>query len=111
MDYLTQDLEVMRSEGVLKIEVEKKEPLRNEIEEFLRCVIENKKPLPSGEDGKYVLEVAISAIRSYKEGRMIDLREMTLQHFAYLLISTTFATFKSSFGWILRRWSSSPPPP
>ena len=78
VDYLTQELEIMKSEGTLNIEVQKKEPLRNEIEEFLRCVEEDKKPLPSGEDGKYVLEVAISAIRSYKEGRMIDLRELTL---------------------------------
>jgi UDP-N-acetylglucosamine 3-dehydrogenase len=78
VDYLTQELEVMKSDGMLDVEIEKKEPLRNEIEEFLRCVEENRKPLPSGEDGKYVLEVAISAIRSYKEGRTINLKELTL---------------------------------
>ncbi len=78
VDYLSQDLELMRSEGVINIDVPKKEPLKNEIEEFIRCIEEDKKPSPSGEDGKYVLEVAISAIRSYKEGRTIDLREMTV---------------------------------
>ena len=78
VDYLSQDLELMRSDGIFGIDVPKKEPLRNEIEEFLRCIEEGKKPSPSGEDGKYVLEVAISAIRSYKEGRTVDLREMTV---------------------------------
>ncbi|RLI84463.1 gfo/Idh/MocA family oxidoreductase [Archaeoglobales archaeon] len=78
VDYLSQDLELIKSDGIFGIDVPKKEPLRNEIEEFLRCIEEGKKPSPSGEDGKYVLEVAISAIRSYKEGRTVDLREMTV---------------------------------
>ncbi len=78
VDYLSQDLELMKSEGILVLMCLKKEPLKNEIEEFLRCIEEDKKPSPSGEDWKYVLEVAISAIRSYKEGKTIDLQEMMI---------------------------------
>lgn len=46
--------------------VKKREPLKNELED----------PKPSGEDGLYILSVAISAIRSYKSGIPIRLGEI-----------------------------------
>lgn len=78
VNYLSQDLEIMKNEGTFSANILKREPLRNEIEEFLRCIEEDKKPIPSGEDGKYVLEVAVSAIRSYKEGKTVRLKELTI---------------------------------
>jgi UDP-N-acetylglucosamine 3-dehydrogenase len=73
LNYLDQTLELWKKEKVKRIEVRKREPLKNELDSFINCIIEDKNPHPSGEDGKYVLSVAIAAIRSYKECRAIDL--------------------------------------
>jgi len=43
----------------LEINVEKKEPLRAELESFLECVRERKRPVVSGEDGLEAVELAV----------------------------------------------------
>lgn len=43
----------------LEINVEKKEPLRAELESFLECVRERKRPIVSGEDGLEAVELAV----------------------------------------------------
>ena len=42
----------------IAIEVEKKEPLRAELESFLQCVRERKRPLVSGQDGVAAVALA-----------------------------------------------------
>jgi len=49
------------------ITLEKKEPLKNEIEDFVSAIENNKKPLADGEDGLMALKIAEAAARSYKE--------------------------------------------
>ena len=73
LDYIQQTLEISRNDTKINVEVERKEPLKNEIESFLECLMEGRCPEPSGEDGIYVLSVAISAIRSYKSGKLVEL--------------------------------------
>jgi len=46
---------------------------RNEVKHFVDCVLENKRPEMTGEDGREALRVAIAAIRSSEEKRMIKL--------------------------------------
>ena len=67
-DYLEQSLKIWKKEFVRNVQIAKREPLRNELEHFLRCVANGEKPIPSGEEGKYVLYVALSAIESYQQG-------------------------------------------
>ncbi len=43
--------------------IEKEEPLKKELESFIDCVREDKKPIVSGEEGKQALEVALSIIQ------------------------------------------------
>ncbi|RLI71684.1 gfo/Idh/MocA family oxidoreductase [Archaeoglobales archaeon] len=76
VNYIDQSLEVMKSDNVELIDIKKKEPLRIEIEKFVSCVIENKKPSPSGEDGKLILGVAIAAINSYMMGKPFKLKDV-----------------------------------
>jgi len=58
------------SEGkMIKYYIHKKEPLLAEIEHFIECVIENKEPLISGEDGLKALKLALLIIESSKEGK------------------------------------------
>ncbi len=59
----------------LDITVEKKEPLRAELESFLECVRERKRPVVSGEDGLEAVDLAVrvaaaidTAVEKYRNG-------------------------------------------
>lgn len=73
LNYLEQSLEVARVGKKVSVNVERREPLRNELEAFLNCVMTDNEPEPSAEDGLYVLSVAISAIKSYKSGLPVEI--------------------------------------
>lgn len=72
-DYLDQRLELWREGAVEEIKVEPREPLRNELEHFLHAVGNGERPSPSGEEGKYALQVALAAIQSYDNGTNVPL--------------------------------------
>jgi UDP-N-acetylglucosamine 3-dehydrogenase len=72
-DYIEQSLRICDARGEIKIKIDKKEPLTNELEHFVRCIKEDKDPLVSGRNGRNALEVAIAAIKSYKEDKTIIL--------------------------------------
>ena len=74
LDYANQAITVARKSSqeasILKeeLEVEKVEPLRLELEHFIRCIREQKKPLVTIEDGKNALEVALEILALIKAG-------------------------------------------
>jgi UDP-N-acetylglucosamine 3-dehydrogenase len=72
-DYLTQSLELWKEEGRINVEIEKDEPLKIELAQFVDAISNGKEPSPSGEEGKYVLSVAIAAIESYQNGNNVRL--------------------------------------
>jgi UDP-N-acetylglucosamine 3-dehydrogenase len=72
-DYLDQTLRICNERGETQVKVEKKEPLVSEIEHFIDCVNNDTEPLVSGRDGKSALEVAIAAIKAYKENQTVML--------------------------------------
>ena len=72
-DYLEQSLEIWKEGEVREGEIEKREPLKNELEYFMHAVVNGEEPSPSGEEGEYALYVAISAIESYEKGENIRL--------------------------------------
>ena len=43
------------------------------MEHFYECILEDKLPLVSGEDGRRSLEVLVAAERSIDEGRIVTL--------------------------------------
>jgi UDP-N-acetylglucosamine 3-dehydrogenase len=55
------------------IGLERKEPLKNEIQDFIHAVQYNKKPLASGYDGLMALRIAYGALQSFKTGDVIRL--------------------------------------
>jgi UDP-N-acetylglucosamine 3-dehydrogenase len=75
LDYIDQTVELHDSGWVRKAKVENKEPLRNELEYFIDCINNGKQPNPSGTDGKHALKVSLAAISSYKEAKMIEIKE------------------------------------
>jgi UDP-N-acetylglucosamine 3-dehydrogenase len=72
-DYLTQSLELWKEGGRITVELEKAEPLKIELAQFVDAVSNGNEPSPSGEEGEYVLSVAIAAIESYKNGNNVRL--------------------------------------
>lgn len=80
VNYLTQNLYFFENKGsgnekeygfltvqegnMIKIHIDKKEPLRSEIEAFIKSVIDNTKPPISGEDGKKALKYAQRILNS-----------------------------------------------
>ena len=72
-DYLEQSLELWKEDGRINVEIEKAEPLKIELAQFVDFISNGKVPSPSGEEGKYVLSVAIAAIESYQNGNNVRL--------------------------------------
>ena len=58
-----------------KIEIEKKEPLMNELKHFIECVKKDKEPLVKPEDGLMALYLAIKALESMKKGQPVVVRD------------------------------------
>ncbi|MCX9011802.1 MAG: UDP-N-acetylglucosamine 3-dehydrogenase [Candidatus Methanoperedens sp.] len=75
LDYIDQTVELHDEGWIRKAKVEKSEPLRNELQYFIRCISKNEQPFPSGEDGKYALEVATASIESYRYDRAVKVRK------------------------------------
>ena len=60
--------------NVNQVALEKKEPLRNEIEDFINAIASDKRPLASGEDGLIALKVAEAAAESYEKSEEVKIR-------------------------------------
>jgi UDP-N-acetylglucosamine 3-dehydrogenase len=54
-----------------KIELERREPLKNELSDFLRAIDHDKMPLVSGEEGVVTLEIAHAAMLSANSGKRV----------------------------------------
>ncbi len=55
------------------VALEKKEPLKNEIDDFINAIENHKKPLASGEDGLIALKIANAAEKSCKKGMEVKI--------------------------------------
>lgn len=73
LDYIDQIVEIHDNGWIRKAKIEKSEPLKNELKHFIDCITTGKAPETPGEDGKHALEVAMAAIRFYKEEKLIEL--------------------------------------
>lgn len=61
LDYIEQELTVQNSQGMEMIRVEKAEPLKLELEHFLKCVQNDTELLVNGYDGLRTLDIALQA--------------------------------------------------
>ncbi|CAB50074.1 UDP-N-acetylglucosamine 3-dehydrogenase [Pyrococcus abyssi] len=71
LDYINQELTLYNEEWIYKAKINKEEPLKLEIEHFLECVKEGKKPLVGGEEGLHALKVAVKALESSKKDEVV----------------------------------------
>lgn len=72
LDYIDQSLTVHNEDWEKDLEIKKREPLKNELEDFISCTLNGEEPKVCGEDGVHVLKVALSAKKSSKENRKIQ---------------------------------------
>jgi len=68
LDYINQELVLYNHKWIRKAKIQKREPLKNEIEHFVECIKKGIQPIVSGSDGLHALKVAIMALKSAKEG-------------------------------------------
>lgn len=62
------------SEGkIIKYPINKQEPLKIELEHFIDCIINNKKPIVDPEDAKRALEIALSIYESGKHNKVVQI--------------------------------------
>lgn len=57
----------------MNAKINKEEPLKLEIQHFINCILDDKNPLITLEDGKNALKIALNAIESNKYNKVIDL--------------------------------------
>lgn len=65
-DYIDQTVFIHDKEWIKEAKVEKKEPLRNELEHFVKCCESNSCTQSTGDDGINALKLALASIESYK---------------------------------------------
>jgi UDP-N-acetylglucosamine 3-dehydrogenase len=73
LDYITQDLWIEQQKESVQPRYPFQEPLKAELQHFVECIVEKKKPLVTGEDGVRALEVATAAMQSSAKNRAIQL--------------------------------------
>jgi UDP-N-acetylglucosamine 3-dehydrogenase len=71
LDYITQELTIENEKETLQPRYPVKEPLKLELQNFAKVILENEKPLVTGEDGLKALRIAEAALKSSATGRVV----------------------------------------
>src|SRR4030042_1190626 len=74
LDYITQDLWIEQQTQSVQPRYPFQEPLKAELQHFVDCIVEKKKPIVTGEDGVRALTVATAAIESSVKNNAIQLK-------------------------------------
>ncbi|ACS34653.1 UDP-N-acetylglucosamine 3-dehydrogenase [Thermococcus gammatolerans] len=75
LNYIEQSLKLYNSDWIKEAKIQKREPLRNELEHFIECVKAGKKPIVDGRAGLHALRVALLAQKSARTGKVMEVRE------------------------------------
>lgn len=73
LDYIKQTVELHDEAWIQTAKVEQKEPLKNELEHFIKAVRNDTAVISNGETSRHALEAAMAAIESYQKGRAIGI--------------------------------------
>ena len=73
LDYIKQTVELHDEAWIRTAKVEQKEPLKNELEHFIKSVRDNTPVISNGETSRHALETAMAAIESYQKGIAIGI--------------------------------------
>ncbi len=73
LDYITQELWVESKKETVQPRLPFQEPLKMELQHFVECILEKKKPLVTGVDGLKALQIAIAAQKSSAKNSVVKL--------------------------------------
>ncbi|MEM2147635.1 MAG: Gfo/Idh/MocA family oxidoreductase [Candidatus Bathyarchaeia archaeon] len=73
LDYITQELTIEDAKETVQPRIIWQEPLKLELQHFIRCIFEKEKPLVTGVDGLKALKIAEAALKSSKTGKLVKL--------------------------------------
>jgi len=73
LDYIKQTVELHDEAWIQTAKVEQKEPLKNELEHFIKSVKNDTAIISNGETSRHALETAMAAIESYQKGKAIGI--------------------------------------
>ncbi|HEY9205461.1 MAG TPA: UDP-N-acetylglucosamine 3-dehydrogenase [Candidatus Methanoperedens sp.] len=74
LDYIKQTVELHDEAWVRTAKIEPREPLKNELEHFLKAVSNGSAMISNGETSRHALAVAMAAIESYNKGKAIGIK-------------------------------------
>lgn len=75
IDYIDQAVKLY-GKNAQKVNVTHKEPLKEELNSFLSCIINDEEPKITGEDGIHALKVVLAAMKSAKSNDPINMNEV-----------------------------------
>ncbi len=74
LDYIKQTVEIEDDAWIRTAKVEQREPLKIELEHFVKAVSNGYDVISNGETSRHALQVAMSAIESYQKGKAIGIK-------------------------------------
>jgi UDP-N-acetylglucosamine 3-dehydrogenase len=74
LDYITQELWIENAKETLQPRLPFQEPLKAELQHFVECITQKKKPLVSGLDGLKALQIAMAALQSSAKNTAVKLK-------------------------------------
>jgi len=75
LDYITQEMSIETEGQTITPREKAEEPLKLELQNFAKRILEDQKPLVTGLDGVKALSIAEAALRSAAKGSLIRLTD------------------------------------
>jgi UDP-N-acetylglucosamine 3-dehydrogenase len=76
LDYNTQEFWIEKKDATVQPRYAFQEPLKCELEHFVQCITEKKKPLITGMDGVKALQVAEAAMESSAKNKAVEIKSL-----------------------------------
>ena len=86
------------------VEVEQKEPLKEEMNHFIKCVLERKTPRTDGEEGLRVLKILNLCEKSLKEQKPIEVVKITEDKKSYFVHPSSYIDEEVEIGEGTKIW-------
>ncbi|MCX9010287.1 MAG: UDP-N-acetylglucosamine 3-dehydrogenase [Candidatus Methanoperedens sp.] len=74
LDYIKQTLELHDEMWIRTAKVETREPLKNELEHFVKAISNGSTIVSNGETSRHALQVVMAAIESYQTGKAVEIK-------------------------------------
>jgi UDP-N-acetylglucosamine 3-dehydrogenase len=74
LDYIKQTVELHDEAWIRTAKVVQKEPLKNELEHFINAINNGSETISNGETSRHALQVAMAAIESYHNGKVMEIK-------------------------------------